>query len=180
MRNGRVAALAFTQRDPDPRRGLTWTEDLQVALGYADRVQLVPVRLSGRRTVVVAARGLPAPLYVLPNGGGIGYGEFHLDAASLAWLSAHLPEIDDALTRGSAWVTLWDALLDGEVPPSRVIDLALERPSPRDRRAQRPANALLSAAGVLEIRPRRRARDARAAGRADSPGWPREGRGRRA
>jgi len=26
--NGRIAHLAFTTRDPDPRRGLTWTEDL--------------------------------------------------------------------------------------------------------------------------------------------------------
>ena len=77
------------------------------------------------RTDVVAARGLPAPLFVLPNGAGIGYGEFHLDAQSLAWLSRHLPEIGDALTRGSAWVTLWDSLLDGELPSSRFLDLAL-------------------------------------------------------
>ena len=124
--NHRVATLAFTERDPYPRRGLTWTEDMQVALGYADRVQLVPVRLSGQRTEVDSARGLPAPLFVLPNGGGIGYGEFHLDAASLTWLSTHLPEIDDPLTRGSAWVTLWDAVLDGELPPSRALDLALD------------------------------------------------------
>ena len=41
--DGRIAHLAFTTRDPYPRRGLTWTEDLQVALGYADRVQLVSV-----------------------------------------------------------------------------------------------------------------------------------------
>ena len=79
----------------------------------------------------VAARGRPAPLFVLPNGAGIGYGEFHLDAQSLAWLSRHLPEIGDALTRGSAWVTLWDALLDAELPPQRLLDLAL-RPLPRE------------------------------------------------
>ena len=34
--NNRVATLAFTERDPYPRRGLIWTEDMQVALGYAD------------------------------------------------------------------------------------------------------------------------------------------------
>ena len=38
----------------------------------------------------------------------------------------HLPEIGDPLTRGSAWVTLWDALLDGELAPSRALDLALD------------------------------------------------------
>jgi aminopeptidase N len=122
--DGRISHLAFTTRDIDPRRGLTWTEDLQVALGYEDRVQLVSVRLEGLRTDVVAARDLPAPLFVLANGAGIGYGEFHLDAQSLAWLSRHLPEIGDALTRGSAWVTLWDSLLNGELPARRFLDLA--------------------------------------------------------
>jgi aminopeptidase N len=123
--NGRISRLAFTTRDPFPGRGLTWSEELQVALGYEDRVQLVAARLDGPRTDVVAARDLPAPLFVLPNGAGIGYGEFHLDPQSLAWLSEHLPEIGDALTRGSAWVTLWDSLLDGELPSSRFLDLAI-------------------------------------------------------
>jgi aminopeptidase N len=74
---------------------------------------------------VTAARGLPAPLFVLPNGGGIAYGEIHLDAASLKWLSANLADVPRALTRGSAWTTLWDAMLDAEVPPDTIIDLAL-------------------------------------------------------
>jgi aminopeptidase N len=68
---------------------------------------------------------MPAPLFVLPNGEGIAYGEFHLDSQSLSWLSRRLPEIGDALTRGSAWVTLWDALLDAELPAGRLLDLAL-------------------------------------------------------
>jgi aminopeptidase N len=124
--NSRISHLAFTTSDPYPRRSLTWTEDLQVALGYEDRVQLVFVRLKGLQTDVVAARDLPAPRFVLANGAGVGYGEFHLDAQSLSWLSRHLPEIGDALTRGSAWVTLWDSLLVGEFPSSRFLDLAID------------------------------------------------------
>jgi aminopeptidase N len=124
--DGRISQLAFTARDPYPHRGLIWSQDLQVALGYEDRVQLVSARLNGVRTDVVAARDLPAPLFVLANGAGIGYGEFHLDAQSLAWLSRHLPEIGDALTRGSAWITLWDTLLDGELVSSRFLDLAID------------------------------------------------------
>ena len=123
--DGRISRLAFATSDPDPRRGLTWNQTLPVALGYEDRVQILPVRLDGPLTEVVAAADLPAPLFILPNGPGIGYGEFHLDAQSLAWLSRHLPEIGDALTRGSAWVTLWDSLLNGELPSSRFLDLAV-------------------------------------------------------
>ncbi len=38
-----------------------------------------------------------------------------LDDASLAYLLAHLPDIQDPLTRGAAWVTLWEQMLDGRV-----------------------------------------------------------------
>jgi aminopeptidase N len=123
--DGRISRLAFAASDPDPLRGLTWTQTLAVAVGYADRVQILPVRLDGPLTEVEAAADLPAPLFILPNGLGIGYGEFHLDAQSLAWLSRHLPEIGDPLTRGSAWLTLWDSLLSGELPSSRFLDLAV-------------------------------------------------------
>jgi aminopeptidase N len=124
--DGQIAALTLTQQDPDPRRGLTWTQEAQVALGYADRVELLPVHLAGPRTDITTALGRPAPLFVLPNGGGIAYGEFHLDRESLSWLSANLPAVNDPLTRGSAWVTLWDALLGGELPAPRLLDLALD------------------------------------------------------
>jgi len=131
VESGRVARLALTQRDPYTSRGLTWNQTLQVTLGYADRVQLLPVHLSDASAEVTAARGLPAPLFVLPNGGGIAYGEIHLDPASLVWLSTKLPEIPSALTRGSAWTTLWDAMLDAEIPPDTIVDLAL-RALPRE------------------------------------------------
>jgi aminopeptidase N len=132
--NGRITRLAFAQRDPDAHRGLLWNQKFQVALGYADRIQLLPVHLTAATVDVEAARGLPAPLYVLPNGEGIAYGEFHLDPSSLAWLTARLADIPgaaNALTRGSAWTTLWDAMLDGETTPDTVIDLAL-RALPRE------------------------------------------------
>jgi aminopeptidase N len=87
-------------------------------------VKLIPVQLNAARVDVPAARGLPAQ-FVLPNGGGIAYGELHLDAASLAWLTTNLPSIDDELTRGSAWVTLYDAMLDAEVTPDAFLSLAL-------------------------------------------------------
>jgi aminopeptidase N len=125
MTDGRINRLVFSTRDPTARRSLTWTQDIQVALGYADHVQLLPVHLAGNRTEVSAARGLPAPLFILPNGGGIAYGELHLDMRSLVWLADHLPEIGEPLTRGAAWVTLWDAMLDGELPASRFLDLTV-------------------------------------------------------
>ena len=144
LSGGKIRSLAFTQRDPYPRRGLLWNQRIKVAIGgprtsasapasaSAGRaarassagVTLIPVQLNAARVEVPAARGLPAE-FVLPNGGGIAYGEFHLDEASLAWLTANLPSIDDELTRGSAWVTLYDAMLDAEVTPDAFLSLAL-------------------------------------------------------
>ena len=122
---GRITRLAFTQRDPDTKRGLLWNQQLDVALGYADRIDHVRGRLAGASVDVSDARGRPAPLFVLPNGGGIAYGEIHLDQASREWLSARLFRIADPLTRGSAWLALWDAMLDGELAPATLGELAL-------------------------------------------------------
>jgi len=121
--NGRIKKLAFTQRDPIPSRGLTWNQRFKVAVGGA-KTTLVPVQLKAARVDVPEAKGLPAD-FVLPNGGGIAYGEIHLDPASLKWLTANLPSIDDELTRGSAWITLWDAVLDGEVKPDAFLTLGM-------------------------------------------------------
>jgi aminopeptidase N len=128
---GKVSTLSLTQRDPDTQRALLWNQQLDIALGYADRIDHIGAHLSGASVEVADARGRPVPLFVLPSGRGIGYGEFHLDAASRRWLSANIYLIPDALTRGSAWVTLWDAMLDAEVAPSALLDLAL-RSLPRE------------------------------------------------
>src|SRR6185503_4072060 len=94
--DGRIRRLAFTQRDPYPRRGLLWNQRIKVAIGSrasgngrASKVDVtfIPVQLNAARVEVPEARGLPAE-FVLPNGGGIAYGEIHLDVASLTWLAA--------------------------------------------------------------------------------------------
>jgi aminopeptidase N len=123
MSHGRIDRLVLRQQDPYPERGLAWNQRIQLAIGGTD-VRLVPVQLNAPLVEVPAARGLPAP-FVLPNGGGIAYGEFHLDPVSLAWLVQNLPSIQDELTRGSAWVTLWDAMLDAEIKPEAFLALAM-------------------------------------------------------
>ncbi len=132
---GRIDRLVVTQQDPIARRGLLWNQRIRVAIGEGDEtkatghgfaatVTLLPVKLDAARVEVAAARGLPAE-FVLANGAGLAYGELHLDPASLSWLMTNLPAIDDELTRGSAWVTVWDAMLDGEAPADMLIALAL-------------------------------------------------------
>lgn len=126
-----IGGLRFVQSDPY-HRGRRWIERLNVALHYGNRARVIPVQLADSSVSVPSAEGMPRPDFILPNGKGIAYGDFVLDSASQAYLLDHLPSIKDDLTRGIAWVTLWDAVLDGRVTPARFIRLAL-RALPAER-----------------------------------------------
>jgi aminopeptidase N len=132
VQDGRIARLALAQDDPVRGRGLVWVERLRVALGYETEIRRIPVNLDAARVDVMEARGLPAPRFVLPDGDGVGYGGFVLDAASRKYLLARLPDIPDALTRGTATVTLWEEMLDGRARASDVVEM-LAAALPRER-----------------------------------------------
>ena len=146
VKDGKIARLAFRQRDPRGRN-LAWPQQLRVALGTPSGREMLIVDLSGAVVEVPQAIGKPAPAYVLPSAGGWAYGSFALGRATIEFLTKSLPEIDDPLTRGSAWVTLWDALLDGQVPPAAFVDLALQA-LPRETDEQMTSRVLGYAAGA--------------------------------
>jgi aminopeptidase N len=132
VHDGRIERLVLTQRDPIAARGLQWTQRLRIAIGLADgTVRTLRAQLDGAETEIADARGLPAPRFILPTGEGVGYGGFELDAATIQYLLANLPDINDPLTRGAAWVTMWEQMLDGRAKPIDVVKLAL-RALPRE------------------------------------------------
>jgi aminopeptidase N len=146
-KNGSITRLAFRQRDTWNNRNLTWTQQLRVAIGGHAPEKIVNVEMTGRDVEVKEAAGWPVPRYVLPNGRGWAYGDFILDKTTLAYLMSNLPDIADPLTRGSAWVTLWDSLLDGRVEPDAFLDLAL-RSLPRENDEQMTSRILGYAANT--------------------------------
>ena len=123
-KNDTIQRLTMTMSDP-LRRGLVWPQRMRVTLGYAGSQKELSVYANARETVVREAAGLPKPLFILPNGAGLGYGLFLLDDQSAAYLLANMPSVGDALTRGAAWVTLWDNVLEGRVAPGAFIDAAM-------------------------------------------------------
>jgi aminopeptidase N len=135
---GRLEAVRIAQRDPQ-NRSLLWPQRLRVTMGFDDgSMKELPVYVSGATTTVPGAKGLPAPQFVLPAGGGLGYGLFVLDEGSRDYLLQRIEDIKDPLTRGAAWVTLWDNLQASaglqsktRVIPSRLLDAAL-RALPRE------------------------------------------------
>jgi aminopeptidase N len=122
---GGVRHLGFIQRDPQQDRGLRWTQELEVLLGTSAGVKSISLNLHDARTELPDASSLHSLQFVLPTGGGLGYGDFVLDETTRAFLLAHLPELEDPLARGAAWVTLWEEVLNQRVAPSAFMDLAL-------------------------------------------------------
>ena len=124
-----IARLAVRQSDP-AEAGRIWNQRLDMRLGYdgsassSPEAHVLEVHLRDAEAVVAEAAGLPAPDYVLANGSGLGYGLMVLDRRTRDHLLAELPGIDDALTRAVGWVSLWESLLEGEVDPEALIDLA--------------------------------------------------------
>jgi aminopeptidase N len=127
---GRLESIAITQRDP-MKRGVIWPQRLRVTLGYEGSLKDLPVYVIGTETLVKDAKGLLAPRFVLPAGGGLGYGLFVLDDRSRDYLLQHIEHVPDALTRGAAWVTLWDNLQASRVGAGPLLDAAL-RALPRE------------------------------------------------
>jgi len=144
---GRLAGITLTQDDPRTR-GLVWPQRLRVALGYEGSVRELPTDVKQRVTSVRGAKGLARPLYVLPTGGGLGYGLFVLDAASRDYLLRHVEDVPDALTRGAAWVTLWDNLQASHVGPVEFLDAAV-RALPRESDEQNAQRVLTYSARVF-------------------------------
>jgi aminopeptidase N len=153
-RKGSTVKLA--QRDP-LQRGLVWPQRLLVTFGDANGVGHEAVTVTKAETTAKIAG--PAA-FILPNGGGLGYGLFTLDERSRTWLLEHLAEIPDPLTRGAAWVTLWDNLLERHVTPQVFMALAMRAlPAEADEQnTQRVLNYVTRAYWRLLPQPERLAR----------------------
>ena len=121
---GELVKLTLLQEDPHQRNRI-WPQRLEMLLAYDHETVRVPVELEGSAAPSGDWIGRPRPNFVLPNGSGVEYGHFHLDSLSLQYLVAHLPALEDPLVRGIAWVTLWDAVLEGELAPTAWMDLLL-------------------------------------------------------
>ena len=119
-----IARLAVRQSDPAETDRL-WNQRLDLRLGYdGGESHTLAVHLRDAEAVVTEAAGLSVPDYVLANGAGLGYGLMALDPRTRDYVLAALPTIDEPLTRAIGWVSLWESLLEGEVDPEALIDLA--------------------------------------------------------
>jgi len=114
--------IAFRQSDPVSKPSLKWVQRVDVVIGGAPaRVERMTLGREPRQ-LLTSTVSAPPP-YVLPTGGGIAYGDFVLDDTSRSYLTAHLADVPDPLTRGAALVTLWEEMLDGRVAPAVIFQM---------------------------------------------------------
>ena len=114
--------IAFRQNDPVSKPSLKWVQRVDVVIGGAPaRVERMTLGREPRQPLTSTVSA--PPLYVLPTGGGIAYGDFVLDDTSRSYLTAHLADVPDPLTRGAALVTLWEEMLDGRVAPAVIFQM---------------------------------------------------------
>jgi aminopeptidase N len=123
--DGLASTIALAESDP-LHRSLVWPERLRVALGYRSGIETVPIDLrTAAANATFPERKNDPVLWALPAGGGLGYGDFVLDAPNLAAIAAALPKMPDAVTRGAALVTLWESMLEGRVAPADMTTTVL-------------------------------------------------------
>jgi aminopeptidase N len=98
---------------------------MDVLLGTPGATASVPVELHGDRTELKLPANIGRPEFILPAGGGLAYGDFTLDEGTRSLLLHRLPEFKDPLTRGAAWITLWEEMLDRRVQPLDFVSAGL-------------------------------------------------------
>ncbi|GAA2992302.1 aminopeptidase N [Streptomyces lactacystinicus] len=123
---GRITELAVLQDGEvlRPHRiavGL-YDRDADGALVRTGRIEL---DVTGARTVVAEAAGLPRPALVLLNDDDLTYCKIRFDEESLENLRAGLGDIRDELARALTWSAVWNLTRDGLMPARDYVALVL-------------------------------------------------------
>ena len=127
----RKDSLTVTQTDP-LGRGIVWPQSFGVTVSDGTQSAQIEVRMDAAEVTVpisMPATANTAPLYILPNTDGRGYGRFILTKATADWLLTHWPEIQDGTARFSTLMNLQENYLAGLISArdwSRSILAGLE------------------------------------------------------
>jgi len=127
IKNGRIKKLTL-QQHPEKVPGRTeaindkgtdqaeeqqskvWPQIFDITLFYPSGIKVIGVRNSSAQMEVKAAAGQKAPLFILFNSNGMGYGRFPADSI----MATHLNLIRTPLQRASAYINLYEQMLAGK------------------------------------------------------------------
>ncbi|AQG79625.1 aminopeptidase [Spirosoma montaniterrae] len=124
QQGGRITQFTISQMGEDGSARL-WPQLFEVALVYADRVEELTVNMNARTVSVAKAIGKAAPLFVLFNTSGQGYGRFPIGVSSMPLLDvmAYLKRIKSPVARAATYINLYENMLAGKgISPNQLAD----------------------------------------------------------
>lgn len=126
LEEGEVGLRPVIEQSDPEERGRVWPQQLLLVemRGLRSRIAASLDVRAARQAFPRWASG-PEPRWVLPNGRGVEYGRFVLPDEALERLMEDVAGIPAPLLRGSAWLVIHDALLEGQIDPASVLDRAL-------------------------------------------------------
>ncbi len=107
--------------------GAYWSQQVDVkVLKEGKVIHEARAMIEGETTIVSLPENVGDYDFILANGSELGYGYFRLDEKSKAWLLANVQTISDDVTRGAAWIALYESLIRGieasEIPPEQFLN----------------------------------------------------------
>ena len=93
--------------------------------GRLERIADADIEYTSKKTSVHAFDGAACPALVFPNAGDHDYVKVRLDYISLQTAKVALKNITNPLDRAGLWMTLWDMVLDAELPVLEYTDIVL-------------------------------------------------------
>jgi aminopeptidase N len=127
--NGKVANVALEQGVQDGYPTLR-RHKTRLSLYNLKRKKLVlasgaDAEYSTARTGLSDFDGQPCPDLVYPNSGDHDYVKVRLDDVSLRTAKRSLKTVKEPLDRAGLWMTLWDMVVDAELPVQEYVDIVL-------------------------------------------------------
>ncbi|MDO5626916.1 MAG: aminopeptidase N [Mobilicoccus sp.] len=129
IEDGQIAELVIEQ-GPSGEHGDVFRDHRLVVGLYAEeggvlrRTSRLELDVTGERTIVTEAAGLPEPALVLVNDDDLTYAKVRLDPAGLATVRRSFG-IESSLSRACVWSALWNACRDGLLPAVEYVDLVV-------------------------------------------------------
>jgi aminopeptidase N len=125
-------SLSIKQEVPTMPVGSTELRPHRLHVGLFDiqgqklvRRTSVELDIAGALTEVTAFTGQKSADLVLINDKDQSYAKLRFDERSIATMKSHLGSLDDSLSRGLIWASLWDSCRDGELSATDYIAIAL-------------------------------------------------------
>ncbi|MCX2492148.1 M1 family aminopeptidase [Pedobacter sp. PF22-3] len=118
----KISDLSLSQTSEVGRQRI-WPQSFSVKLVYPAYSKVLTVNAMEAKTIVLEAKGLPKPQYILFNANGAGYGLFPVDKQMMA----DVYNIADPLERASAYINTYENMLSGKgFKPDELLMILLK------------------------------------------------------